>query len=144
MRQGYLLWLLLVLPALSGCVERTLTINTQPQGATVLLNDEEIGTSPITVSFNWYGDYRVQCIKPGYEILETHRLLEAPPHDTFPFDFFYGVLWPGQIIDEYEWTFALSAYQPPDRNTLIDQAQQMKGKALRDLKAPLPADNASR
>ena len=88
MRQGYLLWLLLVLPALSGCVERTLTINTQPQGATVLLNDEEIGTSPVTVSFNWYGDYRVQCIKPGYEILETHRLLEAPPHDTFPFDFF--------------------------------------------------------
>ncbi|MCP4263659.1 MAG: PEGA domain-containing protein, partial [Planctomycetes bacterium] len=43
---------------LSGCVERKLTINTEPQGALVILNDEEIGTSPVTVSFEWYGDYR--------------------------------------------------------------------------------------
>jgi hypothetical protein len=38
----------------SGCVERWLTINTEPQGALVTLNDEEIGVSPVTVSFEWY------------------------------------------------------------------------------------------
>jgi hypothetical protein len=38
---------------LGGCVERELTINTKPEGALVILNDEEIGTSPVTVSFNW-------------------------------------------------------------------------------------------
>ena len=124
--------------AVAGCVERKLTIQTRPPGATVRLNDEEVGTSPVTVNFNWYGDYRVQCIKPGYEILNTHRLLEAPSHDTFPLDFFYGVLWPGSIVDEYEWTFDLTPYQPPDRQALIEQAQTMKGKALRELKAPLP------
>ena len=40
---------------LSGCVERRLTINTMPQGGLIVLNDEEIGTSPVTVSFNWSG-----------------------------------------------------------------------------------------
>jgi len=33
---------------LTGCVERKLTINTEPQGALVVLNDEEIGQSPVT------------------------------------------------------------------------------------------------
>lgn len=133
---------LVLAAAVAGCVERKLTILTQPPGATVRLNDEEIGTSPVTVNFNWYGDYRVQCIKPGYEILNTHRLLEAPPHDTFPLDFFYGVLWPETIVDEYEWTFELTPYEPPDRRDLIEQAQAMKGKALRDLKSPMPNDSA--
>jgi len=41
---------------LTGCVERKLTINTEPAGAMVTLNDEQIGESPVTVTFNWYGD----------------------------------------------------------------------------------------
>src|SRR3990172_12037515 len=45
---------------LAGCVERRLTINTDPQGAKVVLNDQEIGTSPVTVPFHWYGDYWVR------------------------------------------------------------------------------------
>ena len=52
---------------LCGCVERRLTINTKPQGAVVALNDEEIGESPVSVNFNWYGDYCVRISKEGYE-----------------------------------------------------------------------------
>ena len=63
---------------LAGCVERKLTINTNPSGALVLLNDEEIGVSPATVSFNWYGDYNVTIRKHGYETLQTHRKLASP------------------------------------------------------------------
>jgi hypothetical protein len=63
---------------LTGCVERKLTINTEPQGALVILNDEEIGTSPVTVSFEWYGDYWVRISKEGYESLNTHRPLKGP------------------------------------------------------------------
>ncbi|MHC4510118.1 MAG: PEGA domain-containing protein, partial [Planctomycetota bacterium] len=72
---------------LCGCVERKLTINTEPQGALVTLNDEEIGESPVTVGFNWYGDYCVRLSKEGYETLNTHRELEGPWYDDLPFDF---------------------------------------------------------
>ena len=37
----------------AGCVDRKLTINTSPSGALVYLNDEEIGVSPVTTSFNF-------------------------------------------------------------------------------------------
>src|SRR5262249_26230601 len=34
---------------LAGCIERTVTIRTEPDNALVYLNDEEVGRSPVTV-----------------------------------------------------------------------------------------------
>ena len=121
----------------SGCVERKLTINTEPQGALIVLNDEEIGVSPVTVGFNWYGDYKVRASMQGYAILNTHRELEGPLYDKFPFDFFAEILWPGRIVDEYEWTFEMVAYTAPDREQLIEAAREMKNKALEQLEQPV-------
>ncbi|MHC4460293.1 MAG: PEGA domain-containing protein [Planctomycetota bacterium] len=110
---------------LGGCVERNLTINTQPQGALVVLNDEEIGTSPVTVSFEWYGDYDVRISKEGFETLKTHRNLKAPWYDNFPFDFF-AWLNPERIVDEYEWTFDLAPKKVISREALIQNAEELK------------------
>jgi len=111
---------------LAGCVERRLTINTSPQAALVALNDEEIGTSPVTVSFEWYGDYNVRISKEGYETLKTHRKLKAPWYDAFPFDFFIGVLSPKRIVDSYEWTFELTPKKEISRDQLIQNAEELK------------------
>jgi len=110
---------------LGGCVERNLTINTQPQGALVVLNDEEIGTSPVTVAFEWYGDYDVRISKEGFETLKTHRNLEAPWYDNFPFDLF-SLLNPERIVDEYEWTFELAPKKEISREKLIQNAEELK------------------
>ena len=119
----------LILPLfLGGCVERKLTINTKPQGAAVTLNDEPIGESPVTVSFNWYGDYYVRLQKAGYETLNTHRMLKGPWYDKFPFDFFAQILNPNRIVDSYEWTFDLSPKQEINRDELIQKAQEMQNE----------------
>jgi len=115
---------------LVGCVERRLTINTRPQGALVTLNDEEIGQSPVTVSFEWYGDYNVRISKEGFETLKTHRELKAPLHDKFPFDFFAQLLNPNRIVDSYEWTFELEPKKQIGREELIQNALKLK-KQLR-------------
>ena len=118
---------------LSGCVERKLTIVTEPPAAIVWLNDEEIGTTPVTVNFNWYGDYNVRIEKPGHEIVNTHRLLERPAHDRFPLDFFAEVIWPGTIKDAYTWTFDLELYQQASAAELIEQSHQMRDQANNEL-----------
>lgn len=133
MTKNYLLTIAISLIAavfLSGCVERRLTINTEPQGALVLLNDEEIGTSPVTTSFQWYGDYNVLIRKEGYETLKTHRELEGPWYDSFPFDFFAQIISPKRIVDTYEWTFALEEKKQISREQLIQNAQELKKEAL--------------
>jgi len=113
---------------LGGCVERRLTINTEPQGAIVVLNDEEIGTSPVTVNFQWYGDYNIRISKEGYETLKTHRRLKGPWYDYFPFDFFAGVLNPKRIVNSYEWTFNLAGQKQPAREDLIKNAEKLQGQ----------------
>lgn len=118
---------------LTGCVERELTIVTEPSDAIVWLNDEEVGATPVTVNFNWYGDYNVRIEKSGYEIVNTHRLLERPPHDWFPLDFFAQVLWPGRIQDSHTWTFELDPFQQASAGELIEQADQMRDRANNEL-----------
>jgi len=121
-----ILVILIVLTTLAGCVERELTINTKPQGAVVALNDEEIGESPVTVNFNWYGDYCVRISKDGYETLNTHRQLKGPWYDHFPLDFFAQIVNPNRIIDSYEWTFEISPKQQISRDELIQNAEELK------------------
>lgn len=109
-----------------GCVDRKLTIRTQPDHALVILNDEELGKSPVTVSFQWYGDYTVRLQKEGYETLQTHKALTAPWYDYFPFDFIAQILNSDRIIDHYEWEFVLTQATVADRDTVIQQALAME------------------
>jgi hypothetical protein len=111
---------------LSGCVERRLTINTEPSGAIVVLNDEEIGTSPVTTSFEWYGDYDVRISKEGFETLKTHRNLKRPWYDWFPFDFFAQIVNPNRTVDSYEWSFTLTPRTEPNREELIRDAAKLR------------------
>ena len=127
MRKHSLFVLCVAIVIFAGCVERRLTINTQPQGALVVLNDEEIGTSPVTVPFNWYGDYNVRISKEGFATLKTHRPLKGPWYDKFPFDFF-ALLNPKRTVDSYEWTFDLAPKQEPSRETILQKAEELKNK----------------
>lgn len=117
--------LLISILFLGGCVERKLTILTEPAGALVTLNDEEIGRSPVTVSFQWYGDYNVRISEAGYETLVTHKKLDAPGYDKFPWDLF-AQLSPKKIVDSYEWSFKLEPKEHPGRDELIESSQELQ------------------
>ena len=118
----------IIMTLLSGCVERELTIKTNPEDALVFLNDEEIGFSPVTVNFNWYGNYCVRIRKEGYETLNTHRELKGPWYDAFPFDFFAQIIVPNRIVDSYEWTFDLAPRRQISREELIQNAREMQNQ----------------
>ena len=108
---------------LSGCVERQLTIETIPTGAYVELNDEAIGYSPVTVSFNWYGTYRIRAQKEGFETLKTSRKLDRPLGDYFPFDLFRGLIAP-DTVDSYHWDFQMQELVAQNRDSLIQRAEK--------------------
>ena len=113
---------------LCGCVERKLTINTEPKGALVVLNDEEIGESPVTVNFKWYGDYSIRISKESCETLNTHRKLKGPWYNHFPWDFFAQIVNPSQIVDWYEWSFELEPKHQLKPQELIRNAKDLKAQ----------------
>lgn len=113
-----------------GCVRRTVTINTAPQGAVVTLNDQQVGTSPVNVDFIWYGDYDVILRKEGYETLQTHYNVKAPWYQVPPVDFVSEVLVPWTITDRREMSFVLEEAKPIDRAELLKSATEFRERTL--------------
>jgi hypothetical protein len=122
--------LLVMACVLPGCVRRTLTIRSEPDGALVFLNDEEVGRTPVTTDFTWYGDYDVILRREGCQTLHTHEEVKAPWYQIPPIDFFFEVLWPGMIVDARTLDFYLEPEELPTRDELVDRAQAFRERAL--------------
>ncbi len=68
---------------LVGCgVQRTITVTSEPAGALVYLNDQEVGRTPVDVPFLFYGTYDVRLDKEGYRPLWTSANAKAPWWET--------------------------------------------------------------
>ena len=117
-----------ILPA--GCVRRTLMVRTEPEGARVFLNDHEVGTSPVSVDFTWYGDYDVIVRKDGYETLKTHHEIKPPWYQVPPVDFVAELLVPFEIHDEREASFTLRPMEKIDPETLLQDAVELREQAI--------------
>ena len=112
---------------LCGCVERTVKISTDPPGARVFVNDEEMGLSPVKFSFLWYGDYDIILRKEGFETLKTHYQLDPPWYQYPPVDLVAECLIPTTIKDERVIpTFALEPKQVPPVDEIVERALQAR------------------
>ncbi len=119
--------------ASSGCVRRTLTIETEPAGAIVVLNDQEIGATPVSTDFIWYGDYDVAIRKKNFQTLRTNIVLKAPWYQIPPIDFFTDVLWPGHLHDQRHAAFTLTPLVLPSREEVVQRAMDLREQALLDV-----------
>jgi hypothetical protein len=64
-----------------GCVKRTISITSNPDGALVWVNDREVGRTPVTLGFVYYGEYDVRLEKDGQEPIMTSRWAKSPSWD---------------------------------------------------------------
>ena len=112
--------------SLTGCVERFITVDTTPSNAIVSLNGREIGASPITVPFTWYGQYEVTIRKDGYQTLITSKKADAPIYQWPPLDLFTECLLPFTLTDHHRWNFDLTEQTLADPDALIERAQSLR------------------
>lgn len=134
MRRRVNVQLLLVLSVstclLSGCVRRTVKINTDPQGALLWLNDREIGRSPASMDFTWYGDYSLVARKDGFETLDTHFRVKRPWYQAPGIDFFAEVLYPKKLHDVHERSFTLTPATQPTDEELMDRSEEFRVQSV--------------
>ena len=119
----------LLLIVLAGCVERTITIRTDPPGALVTVNEMEKGRTPLTFPFTWYGRYRVLVEHPQYETLETSRAIPVPIYQWPGIDFVCEVLLPFKFHNHHDWAFTLAPRRTVPTDELIDRAQDFRRQA---------------
>jgi len=120
--------LLLLLAALAGpgagCVERTITITSDPPGALVHLNDVEIGRTPCSTRFLHYGTYDLRVTKDGYEPWIGARTARAPLHDLPGPDLVAEVL-PLRFENTVTWHVELDPVDA-QREGLVDRARDLR------------------
>jgi hypothetical protein len=112
-----------------ACVEQELTIESDPPGALVFLNDQELGRTPLKRDFHWYGDYDVRLQLDGYQTLKTHHRITPPWWGWVPFDLLANLM-PFTVRDQQKMAFALkpadaSMNQPEN---LLSRAEELRGK----------------
>ncbi len=128
----------LFLLSLPACVQRQIRVTSTPPGARVLLNDREIGVTPVEARFTFYGGYDIQLLLPGYEPVHALRHAKAPLYE-YPGPDLIATALPLNLNNTIEWHFDLTpvpeAADPEGaREGLLDRAADLRERALSDAK----------
>lgn len=112
-----------------GCVERVLKVESDPPGALVYLNDQEVGRTPVEKEFLWYGTYDLQLRKEGYKTLSARPRVWAPWWQIIPLDLLTELL-PFPLVDRAELSYTMKPLEeePEDPAALIGRAVELRGE----------------
>lgn len=122
-----------------GCVQRRLTIRSNPPGALVYIGNDEIGATPCSTDYVYYGKRKIRLVKDGYETLEVNQRLTTPWYDVFPLDFVTENVIPFEIRDERALDFQLTPQMVQPTDQLLGRAQNLRQGSHTPGFAPPPA-----
>ena len=123
------LWLLVALAGclcISGCVRRRMMIRSNPPGARVYVDDYEIGTTPVSHNFIYYGQRKIRLVKDGYETLTLMQSIPAPWYQIPPLDFVTENLVPGEIRDQRTFHYQLVPQRVVPTEELLGRAENLR------------------
>lgn len=129
--------LLIVCSTSTGCVRRRLTIRSNPPGAHVFVNDQEIGFTPVSTPFIYYGTRTIRLERDGFETLTVNQNFNPTWYEIPPLDFFSETLYPGELRDERVLDFQLIPAQVVQQQDLLNRAEGLRGSASQGQAIPL-------
>ena len=112
--------------ALTGCVERRMTVRSVPSNALVVLDGQEIGHTPVSTSFTYYGDRQIKLIKDGYETKTINQRISTPWSQFIPLDFISEVLVPLRIRDDRNYVYSLEPSIMVPTDELLERAEHLR------------------
>jgi hypothetical protein len=123
------IWALFVLAVCGcqcGCVQRRMTIRTNPPGALAYVDDYEIGTTPISTDFVYYGQRKIRLVKDGYETLTVMQPVPPPWYQIPPLDFVTENLVAGEIRDQRTFSYQLTLQRVVPTEQLLSRAENLR------------------
>jgi hypothetical protein len=109
-----------------GCVERKLTIKSDPPGGKVWLDGEEVGETPVSVPFTYYGTRQVVVEKDLYRTVKVVVPIGAPAYQIFPLDFFTELILPFKFVDQRVVQVGLERITPATKEEILQRAAELK------------------
>jgi hypothetical protein len=119
----------LVVAGAAGCVERRYTIRTEPPGALVIVNSEEIGRSPVSRSFTFYGDRDITLVLDGYQTQKVIQPIKAPWYDNLLTEVFTENFLPTTLRDERDFTYKMTPLVVPRTDEVVARGESLRTQA---------------
>jgi hypothetical protein len=112
-------------------MHRRLTIRSDPPGAAVQVDGEQVGFTPTAIDYTYYGTREVTLQKAGYKTLTTPVKMSTPWYQVFPLEFITDNFAMTKINDRREVSYTLMPEQLEPRELLEDRANNLRSEALR-------------
>jgi len=109
-----------------GGVQRRMTIRSNPPGAQVYIDKYEIGRTPCSVGFVYYGKREFKLVKDGFETLTTAKMIFPPWYEYIGIDLISENFSPFEIRDERTFDFQLIPMQVVGPQQLIDRGENLR------------------
>jgi hypothetical protein len=120
----------------TGCVRRRLAVRSNPPGALVFVDNQQIGTTPCSVDFTYYGTREIRLVKPGFETLTVNQPIPTPWYEFPPIDFVSENLVPNKIMDHRTASFELQPQLIVPTEQLLDRANELRQATLESATVP--------
>ena len=119
---------LVVLSLQTGCVYRRMTIRSDPPDALVIVDGEEIGHTPVSMDFTYYGTREIMLVKDGYETLTVLQKVPAPWYQILPFEFVADNFAFRRITNRHEFSYRLQPQVVVPTQELLDRANAVRSE----------------
>lgn len=134
----YRFWILFFLSvALTGCVKRTILIESNPPGARVWVNEHPLPeVTPVRYEFITHGRYQFRLQKSGFREVVAREMVKAPIYQWIPLDLVFEHMVPVKLEDRHAFRYDLSPLPPAEQ--VVEQTPQVREAHLEDLSDPDP------
>ena len=113
-----------------GCVHRRVTVNSYPQRALVNVDGRDIGYTPASFDFTWYGTREVQLLMDGYETHTEMVNINSPWYQKFPLDFVSDNFLGHHVTDHRQFAFQLQPKRLDMSSDVMKRAGSLRSEAL--------------
>ena len=121
-----------------GCVHRRLIIRSNPPGALVYVDEQEIGRTPVATPFVYYGTRTIRLELDGYETVKEKHRIRAPWYQVPPLDFISDNFTRRDIRDDRVLEFQLAPMQIVATQDLVNRAVHLRSNSRLGIALPLP------
>jgi len=121
----------------TGCVRRRLTVRTFPAGAQVFVDDQDIGITPCSATFVYYGTRKITVMKDGYRTETLFQKIYPPWYQIPPLDFVTENVVAREIRDERIVDVQLLPEEIIPQQRLLERAQSLRDGAQTGSVTPL-------
>jgi len=104
----------------------------------VYIDDQQIGQTPVSTGFTYYGTRTITLVRDGYETTTVKHTFEPPWYQVPPLDFVSENLIVRELRDERVLDFTLEPQRMGSSEQLWRNAENLRQSAQQGFVAPLP------